>query len=100
MSHDASTHKHPTTPWIDLYAGPFLDEESWVGADDMRVQRGGSKLRCRVAWVRAWPVNVGVARVGTPLRGEASMVVINWRRIIKKGTHDRFVYPPIAEGSG
>jgi len=60
MSHNASTHKHPTTPWIDLYAGPFLDEELRGDTDDMRVQRGSSQVRCRVAWVRAWPVNVGV----------------------------------------
>jgi len=28
----------------------------------MRVQRGGSEVRRRVAWVWAWPENVGAAR--------------------------------------
>ena len=40
---------------------PFLDEELWVGVDVMRVQRGDSQVRNRVAWVRVWPENVGVA---------------------------------------
>jgi len=43
--------------------GPFLDEKLCVGADDMRAQRGGSQVRRRVAWVRAWLKYVGVARV-------------------------------------
>ena len=44
--------------------GPFLDKELCVGADDMRAHKGGSQVRRRLAWVRAWPENVGVARVG------------------------------------
>jgi len=44
--------------------GPFLDEKLWVGADDMRVQRGGSQVRRRVAWVLAWLKYAGVARLG------------------------------------
>jgi len=43
--------------------GPFLNEGLWTGADDMRVYKCGSEARRRVAWVRAWPKNVGVARV-------------------------------------
>ena len=51
--------------------GPFLDGRLWVGADDMRAQRGGSHVRRRVARVRAWSENVDVAR---------------WRRLAPWGT--------------
>ena len=51
-----------TTACIRLVRlGPSLDEELWVGADDMRVQGGDSQVRHRVAWVRVWSENVGVA---------------------------------------
>jgi len=44
--------------------GPFLNEGLWTGADDVRVYRCESEARRRVAWVRAWPKNVGVASEG------------------------------------
>jgi len=73
MLQKASTHKHlwrSVSPrrrlqrlgWLERL-WPFLDDELWVGADDMRVQRGLSQVRRRVAWVRAWLENVCVARV-------------------------------------
>jgi len=46
-----------------VHLGPLLNEELWVGANDVRVQRGGGQVRRRVARVRAWPENVGVGRV-------------------------------------
>jgi hypothetical protein len=43
--------------------GPFLNEELRVGANNMRAQRSGSEIRCRVARVRALPENVRIARM-------------------------------------
>jgi len=40
---------------------PFLDKELWVGADDMRVQRGDSQVRRRMACAQVWSENVGIA---------------------------------------
>ena len=34
--------------------GAFLDERLWVSANSIRVQRGGSQVRCRVACGRGW----------------------------------------------
>ena len=115
MSQRASTHKHlrrSVSPrgrlqrlgWL-VRLGPFLNDELWVGADNMRVQRCRSHVRRRVAWVRAWLENVCVVRC--LLRGGASevsstLVVIyggvELEKAYKEGTHHRFGHPPIAEG--
>jgi len=58
---------------------PFLNEELWIGTDDMRIHRCGSRVRRRVAWVRAWLRNVGVTRAeATHSMGERVSYRMHW----------------------
>jgi len=69
--HGLLCHKwpqHTNTGDPSLLDGPFLDEELWVGADDMRVMRGGSQVRRRTGRGCGWRCEGG----GGPLRGGAS----------------------------
>jgi len=72
--------------------GSFLNEELWIGADGMRVHRCGSQVRRRVAWVRAWPKNVRLARMEATrsMEGRVSYRIVSGGNQVKGDFKDEY----------